>query len=220
VSGEARGALAFGEVYDEDYFEHGVEKAISGYSDYRWLPEATIPLAHELVTQLGIRKSDLVLDFGCAKGFLVKALRLLRYDAWGYDTSTYAVSRAPDDVRGYILSDLEIAPHFDWVISKDVLEHVPHAELPQLLKRLCEMTGRAFVVVPLGAKGKYVIADYELDVTHVIREDLWWWCRAFEAAGFYIERATTDMKNIKPNWEKFEGGNGFFILRREVRPIR
>ena len=34
--------------FTEDYYERGVELGISGYTRYRWLPEATLALAHEL----------------------------------------------------------------------------------------------------------------------------------------------------------------------------
>lgn len=230
MSGEQRWLVEFGpiqvdlkaELYDEAYYERGADLGISGYRNYRWMEE-TIVLAHEVVIQLGIRKTERVLDYGCAKAFLVRALRMLRHDAWGYDISKYAVENAHPEAKPFVLDTLD-GHSFDWVVSKDVLEHVPYAALTQLLQRLCTMTRKAFVVVPLGVAGKdgsrrYVIADYESDVTHVIREDLWWWCRQFEAAGFYIEKATTDMKHIKSNWEHHVGGNGFFVLRRDAGRI-
>ena len=79
-------------MYNRDYYESGIENGISGYRNYRWMPELTIRMAHCLIQDLSIDKSHSVLDYGCAKGFLVKALRLLDIDAFGLDVSEYAIS--------------------------------------------------------------------------------------------------------------------------------
>ena len=71
--------------YDEDYFERGIESGKSLYTNYRWIPELTIPMCSFLNEQLGIGQSENVLDFGCAKGFIVKAMRLLGRNAYGVD---------------------------------------------------------------------------------------------------------------------------------------
>ncbi len=201
------------EPYNEDYFERGEELGISGYTKYHWMPEMTIPLAHEMVTQLGIQKTDRILDFGCAKGFLVKALRLLHYEAFGVDASKYALSQAPKDVKKYLYQP---ATRVDWIISKDVLEHIEHEHLPELLKNLSAVGRNMFAIVPLGDGQKYIVPEYENDVTHIIRESLDWWACAFNTAGFRVARATTNMPHIKANWEHYIGGNGFFILRSRL----
>ena len=61
-------------VFDEDYFERGVQLGISGYTNYRWIPELTLPLCETMARYLGISKDDRILDFGCAKGYIVRAL--------------------------------------------------------------------------------------------------------------------------------------------------
>lgn len=202
-------ARAFG----EDYYERGVSLGISGYENYRWLPEATLTLAHELVTQLGVQKTDRILDFGCAKGFLVKALRLLHYDATGYDTSEYALSQAPEDVRPHLANDLPRGP-FDLVIAKDVFEHLEPEQLVDVLGALRERTRKLFVVVPLGdGQGSYVVPEYEQDVTHVIRESMRWWVQTFVRTGYVIHRGTKHMRHVKQDWQdRYPEGNGFFTL--------
>ena len=65
------------EDYDEDYFERGLSSGKSGYDNYRWLPELTIKFAYKIIKELNLREGDRVLDYGCAKGFFVKALRIL-----------------------------------------------------------------------------------------------------------------------------------------------
>lgn len=54
---------------------------------------------------------------------------------------------------------------------------------------------------------------YELDSTHIIREDLQWWTERFQQAGFEVMEAAYSVKHIKENWENFEKGNGFFLLK-------
>lgn len=199
-------------TYDADYYERGVELGISGYTSYRWMPEMTIPLAHEIVTQLGIEKHERIMDFGCAKGYLVKALRLLHHDAMGLDISEYALSQAPEDVKPYLKKfNGSIWDTVDWIIAKDVLEHVSYEELPALLYNMRGATNHLFIVVPLGDGKKYVIPEYEKDTTHVIREGLDWWREQLQRARFELKLASTYMPNIKENWARYEGGNGFFI---------
>ena len=78
------------EYFNEDYYERGAETGKSLYSHYRWMPELTIPMAHHIAKYMDLHESEKVLDFGCAKGFTVKALRLLGYKAFGVDVSQYA----------------------------------------------------------------------------------------------------------------------------------
>ena len=42
---------------------------------------------------LPIAEGERILDFGCAKGFLVKAMRILDVAAQGVDVSKYAIDR-------------------------------------------------------------------------------------------------------------------------------
>ena len=43
-----------------------------------------------------------VLDIGCAFGYMVKYLRERGVEAWGIDTSTYAISQADDKIQPYL----------------------------------------------------------------------------------------------------------------------
>ena len=87
--------------YDADYFERGIETGKSRYQSYRWMPEATTAMAMAIIDELGIKPFDRVLDFGCAKGYLVRALRILHRQAWGVDISEYAISKVDKEVNGY-----------------------------------------------------------------------------------------------------------------------
>lgn len=202
--------------FDRDYYENGVRCGLSLYTDYRWLPELTIPMAEALVRNLGIKKEDTILDFGCAKGYVVKALRGLGYQAFGCDISQYAIDSAPEEIRSYVSTlNLTLWPiGFDWTLAKDVLEHVEEADLPGLLRDIRGSSKNLFIAVPLGQDDHYVIADMDKDVTHKIRQPLWWWAGAVEEAGFRVVSATFSMPGIKENWtRRFAFGNGFIVAR-------
>jgi len=204
-------------MYDEDYFEHGEKNGVSLYTDYRWLPELTIPMAARMLEYLSIRDTDTVLDFGCAKGFLVYAMRLLGREAYGYDISKYAWAHAHPPVAARIHNDLDLTFDHpcDWVVCKDVLEHVEKADLVPLLSQLRSTISRGFFVVPLGDGKRYCIPDYEKDATHVIREPMEWWAEQFAAAGYTSLVFSYDVPGIKDKWVQVHPeGNGFFTVGR------
>ena len=204
------------ELYDRAYFEEGFAAGVSCYTNYTWLPEFTIPLAHRLIQTLPIAPSARVLDYGCAKGFLVRALRLLDVDAYGCDISRYALSESESAVRPFLCQSsgpaIPFRHSFDWVIAKDVLEHLEKTELTLFLKDALEKSSRLFIVVPLGdGAGRYVAPQYEMDKTHRIREPLVWWTSELEKYGWKVKTATTNVKGIKDSWAHYEGANGVVI---------
>ena len=194
------------EDYNADYFERGVANGVSGYSNYRWMPELTIPMAHQIVQHLGLRQGEKVLDYGCAKGFLVRALRLLRIDAYGCDISQYALSQG--GVTKEYLSDGIPDCTFQAIIAKDVFEHMGEQELDNLLYYFADVTQKIFVVVPLGEDGRYVVPSYERDTTHVIRKPLGWWSQKLVDAGFNVV-STYECGFLKENYQHYPRGNGF-----------
>lgn len=203
-----------GEQYNSDYYERGVETGVSGYTDYRWRPEYVLPLANELKLRYLRDEHDFVLDFGCAKGFLVKAFRLLGVEAFGFDISLYAISNCDPAVAKY-LSCTEIKPsRFDLVVSKDTLEHVPYDRIDHVLSTLRKLAVRTCVItVPLGDGKTYRIREYELDKTHVIREDECWWIEKCRQAGFQVEEFHYAFPGAKEHWLKVHPhGNATFVL--------
>ena len=201
-------------AFTEDYYERGRESGLSLYENYRWLPDLTLPMAQALIDGLGLGPTDRILDFGCAKGYLVKALRQLNRSAWGCDISEYALSQADKDTEIFLFHAGELSAHYDWTLCKDVLEHVEEAELPALLKVLRAHTSRLFIAVPLGNNGAYTIPEMEQDVTHRIRRPLWWWAGLLEEAGFTKVQSSFSMRGVKENWtRKYQFGNGFLTAQ-------
>ena len=210
--------------YDEDYFERGVQTQKSGYQNYSWLPELTIKMAHHLVQQLPIQEGDKVLDFGCAKGFLVKALRLLDVQAYGVDVSEYAIDRVDPDSRGLCTlisgaSDPKcFSRQYEWLIAKDVFEHLTEEQLTEFLIHSRSKVERLFSAIPLGkddASG-FVVPDYDRDVTHVTKQPLEWWMNLFEHNGWNVDSVDYSFRGVKDSWfSSWPRGNAFFILSRQ-----
>ncbi len=207
-------------MFDREYFEQGPMTGKSLYTNYRWMPELTIPLCHHLARECPIRPDETVLDFGCAKGYTVHALRLLGYAAYGVDISEYAISQAPKEVNGYVQliePYAELEEHHNWIIAKDILEHIPYERIDEQLTILANGCDDMIVMVPLGDGTKYYIDAYEKDITHHIREDLIWWHDRFKSNGFGVDVYTHDLGPFKSNWQGIHPeGNGLFIVYNEA----
>ena len=201
--------------FDREYYEQGTMTGKSLYTNYRWLPELTLPLAHHIAVDCNLDKHQTICDFGCAKGYLVYALRLLGYESYGVDISKYAISKAPKEVNGHVtcIEPLAEFGFYDWIICKDILEHIPYEDIDSQLMMLRNSCKKMMVMVPLGDGEKYFIDAYEKDVTHAIRENLDWWIRLFESVGFKIAKASYEMGPYKENWQIHPTGNGFFMLQ-------
>lgn len=197
--------------YQKDYFECGIQTGKSLYTDYHWMPEMTVPMAMTMIDYLKIRRIDRVLDIGCAKGFLVKALRWLGREAYGVDISDYAISKADPEIKRYLYKQVP-KEHFHFAIAKDTFEHIPIRNLRSLLTNL--NADVLFIIVPLGDGKRYNIPAYELDATHIHRQPLIWWKELLEAKKWTVRSAVPRVSGIKENWASEEMGNGFIVAER------
>ncbi len=206
-------------TYGKNYFEHGKAHGLSCYENYRWLPDLTLPMVKALIKNLGIKKTDTILDFGCAKGYVVKAFRSLGYNCKGCDISEYAISCADDETREHLCllgADGQLPASggqaWDWILAKDVLEHLTHEQIAHVVADFYAHALNVFAAVPLGDGSRFIIPEMEQDVTHVTRESLEWWRGQFFRHGFEHVRDHHEMRGIKENWTKpYPLGNGFLV---------
>lgn len=202
--------------YDEDYFINGMTTGKSLYKDYRWLPELTIPMACAMIRHLGIGHEDTICDYGCARGYTVKAFRQLGHDCFGVDLSKWAIDNCDPDVQAFVRHDTELNMSYDWIIAKDVLEHVEFVRMG--INHLMDNARvGVFAVVPLSAENNqpYVVPSYEKDVTHIHRLTLSTWVSAFLRPDWSVE-ASYRVRGVKDNYYKpgWEKANGFITARR------
>lgn len=205
------------EAFGPDYFERGVEFGVSCYQNYRWMPERSRGEARAFLAAMGVNgRRPTVTDFGCAKGFFVRALLGLGCEARGVDVSAYARGCATLGTGGRLVSpeDADGLAPTELGFCKDVLEHATEAELPGVLARLRRLARRWLVIVPYGDSGIYRLAEYERDVTHVLRWDEERWSGAFADAGFVLESHAYRVPGLKDKWaDAHPYGNGFYFLR-------
>ena len=82
-----------------------------------------------------------VLDVGCAKGFLVEKLRDRGIEAFGIDTSEYAISQIDNTVKEYckvgsILDEFD--RKYDLIICIEVVEHLFEKDSKKAIENLCK----------------------------------------------------------------------------------
>lgn len=210
--------LSNSSFFDEDYFENGIATGKSWYENYRWQPQRSFRESLALIDYLGLNNKSYVLDFGCGKGFLVRALRELQILADGCDISKYALKFAPAgcwDCSNNI--SFNLMSHFNYtnIVAKDVFEHLTPSELHVTLKNLAKLAPRLLCIVPFGHNGVYKIQEYHLDKSHIIAENRLWWEKEFKQAGWEEIEFLDHLPGIKDTWYKKEPtGNGVFYMER------
>jgi len=203
------------EEYDRDYFEDGLNTCKSAYINYRWLAKRTYREVRAVIHLLNLEPRDRILDFGCAKGFWVKALRHYGIDAWGIDISDYALKNCDPEISQYLSKKFNHA-NYKALVSRNTLEHLHEKELAYNLRKLKKYTNLVFFTAPLCKKngGSYIIPIAELDITHKIRWTAPKWIEFCIAQGWKKVRFFHRVKGIHEGWERYPKGNGFFILEK------
>lgn len=185
-------ALYKKELFDYDYFENGIKKGISNYNGYIWLPTILTNKAEEILNEWNNDKIKTILDFGCAKGYLVKAFRILNKEAYGCDTSNYAISECDESVKGFCkLLGNSLVPDFlnnyDLITMINVLEHIPIDQLNSIVSSLLNRVNIGiYVEIPLGDGIKFNNIKHENDKTHIHRNKVEWWINLFERNSFKL----------------------------------
>ena len=166
--------LAFG----YDFFDN--PSLPLGYGGYRYDGRYG-PAAAKMCSHYGLRPGDLVLDVGCAKGYLLLEFRRLGMRVFGLDVSAYAIAQAHPDVRGDLcIGDICNLPMpdqcADLVIGKEVLPYVRASSVPVALSecaRVCR--GDAFFLVQSGLDSDELGCLREWDANHRTVEPPDWW---------------------------------------------
>lgn len=200
--------------FGEDYYQHGIETGVSCYQNYHWLPELTMSMAMAIIDSLEIKREHTILDIGCAYGYLVKAFRLLHRRAWGIDISSHAISHTDPEVKEFCVlsSNAAMLPNrFDFCIAKDVFEHISYEEIGYVISKI--KAKKLFIVVPLGEpETGYHAPSNNLDKSHIICEELYWWEDLLKRNKWFVHWSGYKFPGIKDAYySKCPVAHGFLI---------
>jgi ADP-heptose:LPS heptosyltransferase/glycosyltransferase involved in cell wall biosynthesis/SAM-dependent methyltransferase len=184
-TGHLRPALPIpGEWFDADYFEHGVKS--NWKNGYHWRDFASLFRDTAQFLVMMFPEAASFLDAGCAKGFLVRALRELGKDAWGFDHSKWALERAEELARPFLrqacAESVEFDRRFDLTLAFSLLENLTEEQALEFLRRARTWTSQALVVVLLvcndEAERTRLLAD-DRDLARVTLQSRAWWHERF-----------------------------------------
>lgn len=133
-------------------------------------------VADRIVAELAPKTA---LDAGCAKGFLVGALRERGVEAEGFDISAYAVSDVPEAARGHVRVGSLTEPvegRYDLVTCIEVIEHLDPADAVAGVAALCSASDAILISTTPGDRG---------EPTHVNVQPPERWSQLFALHGFY-----------------------------------
>ena len=187
------------EKYGEGYFLRGEG---SNYGRDKFAPYIRrFFMPHALQRAIQIQENinpKSVLDVGCARGYLVFALRSLGIEAYGIDVSEWAIKNCEKNTEKYLVrGDASKLPYkdssFDLVVAEDLLEHVspqPH------IKEMCRVAkNRIFIRV--------TVVDNGVDTTHISVLPAEKWTAMFRRCGW---------KSVKELLENQVDGNSVTTL--------
>ena len=126
------------DLYQNDHYDKNY------YDDYNGLPYVKSEHWEKFFDNIAEKiKNEInpktVLDVGCAKGFLVEKLRDRGIEAFGIDSSEYAISQVDDSIKDYckvgsILDPLE--RKYDLIVCIEVIEHLFEEDSKKALENL------------------------------------------------------------------------------------
>ena len=179
------------------------------------MPRRSFREALGIVDYLELNDDSYILDVGCAKGFIVRALRELEYKADGCDISDYALSFAPEGCWNCTDWTSHYSFGYTHIVIKDMLEHLTLEQLDEMLQTLKNLADTILVVVPIGDDGVYRIPEYHMEISHLIAEDENWWSNSFSKNGWRVEKHAPHVPGLKDNWQNHANGlgNHVFVIK-------
>ncbi len=164
-----------------EYFDGPREQGYGGYTyDGRW-----IAVAKEAIARYGLKSGSLILDIGCAKGFLVHDMMDVcpGLQAYGLDVSDYAVLNCHPDVVGRLhKGDAARLPFpddsFDAVFSINTAHNLDRADCIvalQEMSRVAKKSENCFVQVDAyrSPEEKQLFEDWMLSAKTYCRPEEW-----------------------------------------------
>ena len=150
------------------------------------------------------------LDVGCAKGFLVRALREVGKECWGIDHSQWALDQADPIARPYLIQasadDLPCERSVDLVLAFDLLSHLTESQAKEFLRRARAVSKMGIVAVirsfETEEEARQVAEQSEdADLSHILLRTRNWWHGLFIEAGWRQDPLHRTLAHICNNHE-------------------
>lgn len=176
--------------YDHRYFETGERS--NWRNGYTWEEMCGIFAQLSRLLRRLFAEARTYLDVGCAKGFLVRSLRDLGLEAWGFDHSEWAIEHADPAARPYVaragVDDFEFRRTYDVLVATEVFEHLTEDQVRRFLDRARRYTLQAlFATIPsfdTAAEASRYDPSQETDRSHVTLRERSWWRELFLETGW------------------------------------
>jgi ADP-heptose:LPS heptosyltransferase len=176
-----------GAWYDADYFENGLKS--NWAKGYHWREFAGLFRGAAAFLNGTFPDARSFLDAGCAKGFLVRALREHKVEAWGFDISPWALQHAEPLAKPFLscasTDDVALDRSFDILVCMDLLTRLTEEQVKSFLLRARTWTTTGvFATIPTEDRLAPPEANGNRDRSHVTRRSRSWWHERFLEAGW------------------------------------
>ncbi len=178
-----------GEWYDEGYFETGLKS--NWDKGYIW--PSFEGLFRETAKFLSSIFSEAAsyLDIGCAKGFLVRALREQGKDCWGFDHSQWAIDQTEESIKPFIIQagvdNVKYDREFDVLLALSIFESLTESQVFSFLSRVRIWARQAiFATIPSfeTEQEERFLRAHDQDLSHIMIRSRQWWHDLFLRAGW------------------------------------
>lgn len=204
----------------EDYWENGHTKGVSGYEKFFINWDWNNRLLDHLEKVWNF-KNKRILDLGCAYGQVVAAFRKRGLNAYGIDLSDYAIAAGQKECDLLEKKTIQGSCHdlsafknesFDFLYSNQVFEHIPQQYCDDVAKETFRIAKPGCVLwcgLVLDLNSDFQPQGYnpeDVDKTHINLRPQKWWDDKFTQAG-WILNYEDDLKfrSIKiDNYSHFE----------------
>ncbi len=155
-------------LYPAEYFDS--ESAI-GYEDYTRQAQRHEREAYFFAKQWRrVAPEGHLLEVGCALGFFLNALKRSAWEVEGLDVSRFAAYYAREQLGLHVtngtLEEVQYqADSFDFIVQKDLLEHVTNPRRHLLeTRRIMRPQGRLWIITPNGEANLRPLSDLARDL--------------------------------------------------------
>ena len=171
--------------YDHDYFETGLKS--NWRQGYSWAQFGGLFRDTAAYLTSSFPEAESFLDAGCAKGFLVRALREAGKECWGLDHSSWAIEHAEPAIKPFVfeagVDEANIDREFDVLVAMSLFESLTEDQALSFLSRARSRTRQAMLAIIACSEENQNQTD-DFDASHITMRSRLWWHELIVRAGW------------------------------------